>query len=141
MASTLTIELGLPPRELCGNGPPPASRGAKIGRSRAVRAQREAAWQAATAAILAQRDPARRRALPQFPGGRVRVDVLVRRDPTWSARRLDDDNLIRGLKAALDGLSDAGVWADDRQVRYGHITWEPAEPLRGAVVLTLTGEA
>lgn len=46
-----------------------------------------------------------------------RVDVLVR--VCWPKRRrtLDADNALASCKAALDGLTDAGVWRDDRQMR------------------------
>jgi hypothetical protein len=129
---TLTITVALPPRDLCGNGPAPSSSGGKIARSKAIKRERDSAHLRAHLSMWSD-DPK-----PYFPTGRVRVDVLVKRDPLWSARRLDDDNLIRGLKATMDGFTDAGVWVDDRQVQWGTIEWEAADPLRGEVVLTLT---
>lgn len=140
----LCVTLPLPPRALCGNGAPPASRGGKIGRSDLVRATRKAtAWTAREAMIAAGWcDDTFRVGLPPayFSTGRVRVDVLVRRDPLWSARRLDDDNLIRGCKPILDGLAEARVVSNDRQFRFGTVTWERAKPLRGEMVVTLTAE-
>ena len=46
-----------------------------------------------------------------------RVDVSIR--VCWPKRRrvLDADNALASCKAALDGLTDAGVWQDDRQMR------------------------
>lgn len=46
-----------------------------------------------------------------------RVDVSIR--VCWPKRRrvLDADNALASCKAALDGLTDAGVWRDDRQMR------------------------
>ncbi len=131
----LVIALGLPDRRLCGNGYL-----GKFARGRVVKEHRESACRAALAALETMGSGSRVLEYPPpfRPDARVRVDVTVRRDPLWAARRLDDDNLIRGLKAQIDGLTDAGVWADDRQVQWGTITWETAPPYRGGVVLTLT---
>jgi DNA modification methylase len=72
----------------------------------AIKEQRGAAMLAAYAVLAALPATLKR---PPFPAGtRVLVEALVRRDPLWSARRLDDDNFIRGLKGAIDGLTDAG---------------------------------
>lgn len=135
----LTITLALPARSLCGNG-----RAHGFARSRLVKAQRSAAaWVAREALIGAGwcDDTFRVGPAPAyFPTGRVRVDVLVRRDPVWSARRLDDGNLWHGLKAALDGLQDARVVKNDRQFTLGTITWERAPMLQGEVVLTIAAE-
>lgn len=137
-AGVLVVSVPLPDRLLCGNGALPASRGLKIARGRMVKEQRTIAYEAAQRARFEAN-----RAIIQVgrwftPPLRVRVDVLVRRDPIWAARRLDDDNMIRGLKATMDGLTDAGIWGDDRQVVWGVITWEKASPLAGGVELTLT---
>ncbi|MGN6698499.1 MAG: hypothetical protein ACTHMR_10095 [Thermomicrobiales bacterium] len=141
----LSITLALPPRALCGNGAPPASRGGKIGRSGLIRATRKAtAWVAREAMVAAGwHDDTFRVGLPPayFPTGRVRVDVLVHRDSAWSARRLDDDNFWRGLKPILDGLAEARVVANDQQFRLGTVTWgETRKPLRGEMVVILTAE-
>jgi hypothetical protein len=129
-ALTLSVEVALPSRDLCGNG-----RANGFKRSRLVKAQRGAAMLAAYAALSALPATLQR---PPFPAGtRVLVEALVRRDPLWSARRLDDDNFWRGCKGALDGLADAGVVADDRQFTLGRIVWDKAEPLRGGVLLLL----
>jgi hypothetical protein len=135
---TLTITVGLPERSLCGNG---TGRANGFMRARLVKPQREAAKQEARDRLWRIGYCGPGETMPcYFPTGRVRVDVLVKRDPLWSARRLDDDNLIRGLKATMDGFADAGVWVDDRQVQWGTIEWESADPLRGEIVLTLTEE-
>ncbi len=135
MTRILQVVLPSPDRRLCGNGYL-----GKFARARVVKAHRMAAARApyalpdgvSAASFLLAADPF-------FPAdSRVRVDVTVRRDPLWAARRLDDDNLWRGLKPYLDGLQDAGLVANDRQFCMGTVTWETAQPYRGGVVLTLT---
>lgn len=131
---SLTITLALPPRELCGNGPAPASRGGKIARSNLIKDTRAAAYWEGVHAL----ERASWERLPYFAEGRVRVDVTVYRNPLWSARRLDDDNFIKGTKAQMDGLTEAGVWKDDRQVQWGEIRWVSERPGYGRVEVTLT---
>ncbi len=135
----LVIALGLPDRRLCGNGYL-----GKFARGRVVKQYREIAYRTADSLFgrvthVAANEhyfPQRR---PYFPAdSRVRVDVTVRRDPLWAARRLDDDNLWRGLGPYLNGLQDAGLVANDRQFQLGAVTWETAQPYRGGLVLTLT---
>lgn len=137
---TLTVTVGLPDRKLCGNAAGPSSRAGHIARNRRIKAQREAAYWSGLDAIA--RFPLNEvgRGKPYFPTGRVLVTVAVHRDPLWATRKLDDDNLIRGMKSQIDGLTDANIWTDDQQVRWGVITWQAAEPYRGCLVLTLTQE-
>lgn len=130
---TVTLTVPLPDRKLCGNAGGPMTRQGHIYRNKMIKATRQTACQLATVAIV----PGWHAGV-LFPSERVLVTVLVRRDPLWAARRLDDDNMIRGLKATMDGFTDAGVWADDRQVQWGAITWETVGPYQGEVVLTLT---
>lgn len=135
-APGLAIECALPDRALCGNGT-----AGKFARGRLVKAQRAAARLAAQEArksydaTMLARHGSYGEVL--WPMGRVVVDVHVRRPAFWAARRLDDDNLIRGLKATIDGLTDARIWSDDRQVRWGAITWEAAQPGEHGVTLTV----
>lgn len=131
----LSITVALPERALCGNG-----RAHGIGRARMIAEQREAARTIAAAAhrsAIGVFSNAEIRA-PLFPSGRVAVKVHVSRDPLWSPRKLDDDNLQRGLKAVQDALQDALIVADDRQCYYdGPATWERGRPMAGWVRLTL----
>lgn len=43
---------------------------------------------------------------------------------TRSCLRLDRDNIIAATKPSRDGLTDAGIWVDDRHVRIGEVTRE-----------------
>lgn len=135
---TVVITVPLPDRSLCGNG-----RAHGFALTRLRKQQREDAALAAYAALAelpAGRGPLYALTGPAFPAGRVLVTVHVLRSQLWATRRLDDDNLIRGLKSTIDGLTDAGVWRDDRQVTWGPITWERAWHRPGGIVLTLTAE-
>jgi hypothetical protein len=133
MRSLTIADLPLPDRALCGNG-----RAARRERTALVRAQRDAARLAAAkdlGTFLPGVDE------PYFPSGRVAIRCTVRRVDWWSARPLDDDNLIRGLKPTLDGLADAGVVANDRQFYWdGPVRWEVAQPGEHGITLTLTAE-
>lgn len=49
-------------------------------------------------------------------------------------RLIDCDNALSRCKSYLDGLTDAGWWADDRSIRTVTITVHPARPdLKGCV--------
>lgn len=131
----LAVVVGLPDRALCGNG-----RAHGIGRATLIAEQREAARLAATEAHRAALGvpSAAYLTAPLFPSGRVAIKVHVSRDPLWSPRKLDDDNLQRGLKAVQDALQDALIVADDRQCYYdGPATWERGREWAGWVRLTL----
>jgi hypothetical protein len=49
-------------------------------------------------------------------------------------RLIDCDNALSRCKSYLDGLTDAGWWADDRAVRSVTITVHPATPERRGCV-------
>lgn len=133
----LTIEYPLPDRKLCGNG-----KAAGIQRGKLVQEARANAEIVSTASHRAARD---RLGLspdlsePWFaPGKRVAVRVHVRRDPLWSTRALDDDNMQRGLKPTIDSLQDSLIVANDRQCFFdGPVTWATGPPYIGGVILTL----
>ena len=44
-----------------------------------------------------------------------------------TTRRMDADNLLATMKAAFDGLTDAGIWPDDREC-----TFLPCQQLKDA---------
>lgn len=47
------------------------------------------------------------------------TEATVRVYAYWpTARRMDPDNLLATMKAAFDGVTDAGIWHDDRDVTY-----------------------
>lgn len=102
MASdALKIEISLPPRELSPNHTV-GSRGGRLGKSRKVKAYREAArW-------LAMYALAERGGLTLWPAATARCTFYHR-----DRRRRDRDNLLASLKSAFDGLVDAGVLVDD----------------------------
>ena len=97
-SADVTITLPLPPRELSPN-----ARVHHMVKAKAVRRYRRAAWACALEA--------------QAP--------LFGRRPRWAAAKAsatfyfpdrwqrDADNLLASLKAAFDGLADAGLIADD----------------------------
>ena len=75
----------------------------KARRTRAIR------WRA-QAAALAHRMPDGRRHRRPWYAGRVRVTATIQ---GRRAGRMDPANAYPTIKAALDGLTDAGVWVDD----------------------------
>lgn len=81
--------------------------------------------------------------VPLFPAGTV-VRITAGAYRPKGRQRMDDDNFKATCKAYLDGFTDAGVWADDRQARWGEVTWGIEEVwggrAEGGVLLTLTAE-
>jgi hypothetical protein len=72
---------------------------------------------------------------PLFPPG-TRLVVTAACTPPRFGRRWDDDNLRAALKGYLDGMEQAGVYADDRLVDIDRVLWsKPEGP--GQVVLTV----
>jgi Holliday junction resolvase RusA-like endonuclease len=69
---------------------------------------------------------------PRFEGP-VAVSVLIR----WGKghRRHDLDSCAVSTKPYLDGLTDAGIWGDDRQIARLTIEQERDESGRGEVVI------
>jgi Holliday junction resolvase RusA-like endonuclease len=119
MARTLTITVPYPRPALGPNG-----RGVWQAKARLVHEAREAAGRMARAQLLRQLPIAGARDWEwvAFPAEtRVRVDATVR--PGKGRRRMDADNLWACLKPALDGLTDAHIWADDRQAVLGAVTY------------------
>lgn len=94
--NAVRVTLDLPPKELSPNGRTHWAR-----KARAVRQYRMKAWAAARTETNAYRwewERAELRAVWFLP----------------DRRRRDPDNLMSSLKAAIDGLTDAHVLADDR---------------------------
>jgi Holliday junction resolvase RusA-like endonuclease len=119
MARMLTITVPYPRPALGPNG-----RGVWQAKARLVHEAREVAGWMARAQLLWQLPiaGARDREWVAFPAGmRVRVDAIVR--PGRGRQRMDADNLWACLKPALDGLTDAHIWADDTQAVLGAVTY------------------
>lgn len=91
---TLTITLRLPPKELAPNG--------RVCWQAKARAKREYRAHAKVRAFLVINDP------PLWRRCQVKCWFYFAQ-----ARRRDPDNLLAWMKAGFDGLTDAGVWADD----------------------------
>jgi hypothetical protein len=89
-----TITIGLPPKALSPN-----RRLNRFRKAEAVAAHRREAWGAARE-VLGRRRP--------------RVDSATHAIRAYfKDNHFMDGNLITGLKAARDGITDAGVWRDD----------------------------
>lgn len=98
--TSVTIIIPLPPEAL-----KPNARAHWARKARAVKAYRKQAW----AATMAATD--RRRAMTPERWAKASVRVVAFYP---SARHPDPDNLIASLKAAFDGIADAGLIADDK---------------------------
>jgi hypothetical protein len=99
--------------------------------ARHTRQQRHDAALCAYAALAGYPDALQR---PLFPTGRVRLDVTV--CPRPGQRRCDDTAVWEALKPALDGVEDAGIVADDKQLVVGSLTWSKEHT--STILLTLT---
>lgn len=96
----MTISLPLPPRDLLPN-----RRGSLWAYRRAAKAYRRDAFFAAKAALHGHTPP-------QLAHAKVRARYYHRR----ISDRMDPDNSIACLKPAIDGLVDAGILVDDREI-------------------------
>lgn len=101
-APLFTIELPLPPMEIRPN--------ARVHWARKAAKVREYRSRARFAATMLLMDGSFPVPMP-LDSAQVRITMLNR-----TARKMDADNLIASLKPALDGLTDAGLWTDDRDV-------------------------
>ena len=96
----MTITLPLPPQHL-----KPNSRSHWRAKAKAVAQYRSDARYAAMAAAYDCQQ------IECFAAATVRIRAY------WpTTRKMDPDNLIASMKAAFDGLTDAGIWLDDREL-------------------------
>lgn len=96
------ITLPLPHADLSPN--------ARVHRMRLARRKKKARFDGGIAAVAAINE-AGWRAAPRWVAVTVECHWFFR-----ERRRRDSDNLTASLKAAMDGLTDAGVWLDDSGV-------------------------
>lgn len=97
---SITITLPVPPKEVRPNGRPHWR-----AKAAAVKKMRVASW---SEAILNNDNH-----LPKWTHASIKIDWF---HPT--TRFLDRDNIIASCKAYIDGIVDAGVLSDDRDVTY-----------------------
>ena len=102
----LTIELPLPPQEIRPNARVHWGRKAKR-----VKEYRSRAKHAALQILL--EGGGRNELVTLIPVSRASVRITMLNK---TARKMDQDNLIASMKPALDGLTDAEIWTDDRDV-------------------------
>jgi len=102
MSDTI-ITVPYPPRE-CRANYHPGSRGGRIAQAKATKRYRQDCWACAREAVG-------QAAAPRWSSGMILAHVRrpMRKFP-------DAANIGSFLKAAIDGLVDAGVYADDRNV-------------------------
>jgi Holliday junction resolvase RusA-like endonuclease len=120
---SITVVLPLPPAELKPNARPHYM--AKAKRTKQYRAF---AWAAGRCAS----------------GPRVKMWKAARVSIRWyskTKRRPDADNALASLKAAFDGFTDAGVWADDRNTSFDPIVFavDKAQPRVEFVISEVVG--
>lgn len=109
MSRSVTITLPLPPRELSPN-----ARVHYMAKARAVKKYRR--W-AATEAQVAMGTFSLKHAY-FWTAATVRVRWFTR-----TRRRPDADNALASLKAAFDGMADAGLFANDRGLTHKPIVF------------------
>lgn len=96
---SITITVGIPPRILSPNAKGQSWR-------RKIRPRQETRYHAHMAALAALDG----RDAPKWEKAELRIRWFGR---TRNVLRMDRDNAIATLKAAFDGLTDAGIWHDD----------------------------
>lgn len=108
MAKPLKIILDLPPKELSPNHTV-GSRGQRMGKAAKIKKYRQAAAMMALSAL----GEAGWMSLPLWDRATVQISYYHK---TRAFR--DPDNIIASMKAGIDGLTDAGVFSDDRDLTY-----------------------
>jgi Holliday junction resolvase RusA-like endonuclease len=98
----ISITLPLPHKSLSPNYTV-GSRGARLGKAAKTKAYRNAAATLARSEMTGSK----------FPAAEVQCTFYY---PT--ARRRDKDNALASMKAAFDGIADAGVVSDDSALTY-----------------------
>lgn len=104
---TIDVSLPIPPAACHQN-----ARVHWAARSRAAKQARQDAYRCALSA-LDGRDP------PRIEAAVVHVQWFGK---DRRCLKLDPTNCQAALKASIDGLTDAGMWTDDRAVKWGDIT-------------------
>lgn len=116
--------LPLPDKRLCGNGTASGFALAKLRRD----ARRWALL--VTYGALGGLPP------PAWVTGPVGLEYDVYRTRAWSARALDDDNFVHGMKPSRDGIAD-GLKTDDARWRTLVVRWHTTIGGSGSVTVTL----
>lgn len=115
----MLVKLGLPPGPLWPNARPH-----RMTKARATKAYRHEAKIAAKQAL-------RRSVPPRWAAATLEAHFYFR-----AQRRRDPDNCLAALKAAFDGLRDAGVIADDNRLTHRPVKVECGRS-RGGVELRI----
>lgn len=109
----LEIEIPIPPRHT-----QPNARAHWRTKAKAAKLQRYDAGMCAKTTLVLQKIPP-----PHWKEATIRA-VFYR--PGSNDRRADADNLVAWLKASVDGIADAGIIANDRD-----LTWLPVSQVLG----------
>jgi Holliday junction resolvase RusA-like endonuclease len=130
----ITFEIPIPPACLSPNARPHFMQ-----KARAKKELRRKAAGRVVAATGARWDEVSKRWQADgelWPGAECTVHVR------WIAktnRRRDRDNIIATLKAAMDGITDSGLWDDDAGVKWGSVETE-VDAKAPRVVITVERE-
>lgn len=111
--TSLTVTIGLPPKQVHSNF---RSR-SHWPRTKALKAYRKEAWAFALDAWVIRRPFSLYMQTPKWP--KVRITATFHRKDGRGV--MDQDNAIHALKAAVDGLCDAGIIANDRGVEWAPV--------------------
>jgi Holliday junction resolvase RusA-like endonuclease len=102
----IRITLPLPPKELSPNYTV-GSRGQRLGKAAKTKKYR---WGAKVATVV---ETAGKRGMSHWPAAEVQCTFYYK-----DTRRRDKDNALASLKAAFDGIADAGLVGDDSALTY-----------------------
>jgi Holliday junction resolvase RusA-like endonuclease len=135
----ITFEIPIPPAALSPNARPHFMQKAKAKKELRRWAHGRVVASAWITSASSRWDEAKRRWMVNqapWPGHECTVHVR------WIAatnRRRDRDNIIATLKAAIDGITDSGLWDDDAGVKWGTVETE-VDAKAPRVVITVERE-